>query len=103
MAEFVKLAELEQIPEQDGLVVHHGKREIGLFRVNGTVCAIDNVCPHRGGPLAEGQRDGSLITCPWHAWSFDLTDGKCAFNDSIEVERFEVRVEGGAVLVRLSA
>ncbi len=101
MAEYVEVAELDQIPETEGLVIHVRKREIGLFRVNGRVCAIDNVCPHRGGPLAEGQREGSLITCPWHAWSFDLEDGKCTFNDSIEIERFEVRVENGRVLVAL--
>ncbi len=99
MAEFVEAARLDEIPETEGLVVNLRGREIGLFRVNGEIRAIDNVCPHRGGPLAEGQRDGDLLTCPWHAWSFSLKDGKCAFNDSIQIECFPVRVEAERVLV----
>ncbi len=101
MGEYVEAARLEQIPETEGLVVDLRGQQIGLFRVDGQIHAINNLCPHRGGPLAEGQRDGSRITCPWHAWSFELTSGACTFNESIKVECFPVRIERDKVLVEI--
>ena len=49
-----------------------------LANVDGTLAAVDNVCPHRAGPLAEGWIEEGKIVCPWHAWSFDLKTGVCA-------------------------
>lgn len=97
MREFVKVATTRQVPEGDGILVEANGREIGLFRIEGRYYAIDNVCPHRMGPLVEGQLKGCIISCPWHAWTFDITTGKSTFDERVEVETFDVRVDGDNV------
>jgi len=77
-------------------------RTIALYHTARGFFATDNVCPHRGGPLAEGDLVGNEITCPWHLWGFDVESGLCAGNPEIRVVAHEVRVEGERVLVRVS-
>ena len=50
--------------------------QLRVFNVDGSYYAIDDTCTHRGGPLSEGTRERTKITCPWHSAQFDLTDGK---------------------------
>ncbi|HEY5853328.1 MAG TPA: Rieske (2Fe-2S) protein [Aldersonia sp.] len=53
-------------------------RQVAVFLLaDGTVRAADAVCPHRGGPLADGQIDGRVVVCPLHQYAFSLTDGTC--------------------------
>lgn len=73
-------------------------REIGLFNVDGTIYALDNTCPHSGAALTEGWVDSETVTCPWHAWSFRLSDGKMTLGYA-EVDVFDVRIENGEILV----
>jgi len=56
-------------------------REIAVFNVGGAFYAIDNICPHQGASLADGWLEGTTITCPWHAWCFNLTDGTMTRGD----------------------
>ena len=64
--------------------------------------ATDNICPHRGGPLAEGDLIGDEIVCPWHLWSFDVATGVCPGNEEYRIATHDVRAEGERILVRLS-
>ena len=64
--------------------------------------ATDNTCPHRGGPLAEGDLIGDEIICPWHLWRFDVRTGLCPGNAEYTIATHEVKVDGGRVLVRLA-
>jgi len=70
--------------------------------VIGSFFASDNTCPHRGGPLGEGDILGSEIVCPWHLWSFDVATGVCAGVPELCIVTHEVRVDGGRILVKLS-
>lgn len=101
MKEFVAVAKAAQVPEGDGILVEVKGREIGLFRIQEEFYAIDNLCPHHLGPLVEGQLDGCVISCPWHAWTFDVTTGKCTFDDRVEVQTFAVRVSGDDVEIEI--
>ena len=74
-------------------------REIAVFNVGGAFYAVDNFCPHQGGSLAEGWLDGTTVTCPWHAWCFNLTDGKMTLGSFARVDPYDVRVEDGQVSV----
>ena len=76
-----------------------GDRGIALFNVDGTFYALDNTCPHQGGPLAEGWIEDCAVTCPWHAWTFKLADGKMTLGDYAAVDSFEVRVAGDEVQI----
>jgi nitrite reductase/ring-hydroxylating ferredoxin subunit len=99
MAEFVKVAEAADVKPGTAVCVEAGGRQIALFNIDGTFHAIDNVCLHRGGPLAEGEIDGCVVTCPWHGWQFDVTTGMNTMDDSERIDRFDVKVEGGSVFV----
>jgi len=100
MSEFVKVARKDEVPEDTGKRVEVNGREIALFKKDGRVYAIDHVCPHAGGPLAEGALNGGMAMCPWHGWEFSITTGECAFNSAIRVETFSVREEDGDVYVK---
>ena len=90
------------MPEQ-GLVQRLlGDQPLVVFRVNGEVRVLSDVCPHLSGPLHEGElRDGCLV-CPWHGSSFRVTDGSVHSGPATApVPAFEVRIMDEAVQVRL--
>lgn len=99
MPEFVTVVKTGEIPAGEGRVVDVRGRQVALFNVEGQFHAVDNTCVHRGGPLGEGELAGNVVTCPWHAWTYDVTSGECTFNPSVSVEKLEVRVEGDDVQV----
>ncbi len=96
---FVPVAKVAEIAPGSGKAFTVGRREIALFNVDGRFYALDNTCPHQGGPLAEGWIEGATVTCPWHAWCFKMDDGKMTLGDFASVDAFEVRVEGDTVAV----
>ena len=97
----VKIAAADDVAPGEGRVVEAAGRTLALFNVDGTFYAIDNTCSHRGGPLGEGDLDGRIVTCPWHAWRWDVTTGANANNPAVRVPCFPVTVENGAVFVSL--
>lgn len=75
----MKLANIEDVPPGKSIVVLiNDGREIALFNVDGNIYALDNACPHMGGPLGEGELENGCVTCPWHGWQFDVKTGACA-------------------------
>ena len=94
------VARVGDVAPGSGKTVIVGEREIALFHAGGRFYALDNTCPHQGGPLAEGWIEGGAVTCPWHAWTFKLADGKMTLGDYASVDTFDVVVEGDDVRVR---
>ena len=102
VAEYLHVATLDEIPPGERKIVTVGRREVAIFNVGGTLYAIENLCPHQGGPLGEGWLDGTLLTCPWHGWCFDVRDGAMTLGDFSTAETFEVRLDGRNVLVAIT-
>ena len=100
--EFVEVAKTDEIPVGRVKAVDAGGRTIALYHTRDGFFATDNTCPHRGGPLAQGDLIGNEITCPWHLWGFDVATGACPGNPEIAVAVHEVRIDGDSVLVRVS-
>ncbi|HEV7731769.1 MAG TPA: Rieske 2Fe-2S domain-containing protein [Candidatus Binatia bacterium] len=100
MSTFVKACAASDIAPGTGKTVTVEGKELALFNIDGTFRAIDNECPHRGGPLGEGDVEGCLVTCPWHAWQFDVTTGE-SVTDDMKVSTYETKLDGDAVLVAL--
>jgi nitrite reductase (NADH) small subunit len=98
---FRKLASLDELSPGTLIEVVEGGDLYALCNVDGEVRAMSGRCPHHGGPLGQGALEGSLVTCPWHAWPFDSATGACAFNDALRIPTFEVRIEAGQILVNL--
>lgn len=99
----VRVASVDEVVEGRGTVVNVGGRAVALFRADGAFYAIDNTCPHRGGPLGEGDVDGHVVMCPWHAWEVDVRTGALVRNASVRVPCFAVSVQDGALYVDLTA
>lgn len=72
---------------------------VALCRVGDSFHAVDGTCPHAGGPLGEGQLDGTELTCPYHGWSFDVRTGACLMDDELEVRPLPIRVVDGQVVL----
>lgn len=103
-------------------VVNVDGREIGIFRVDGSFYAYENICPHQGGPVCQGKilprveavlgEDRILLgqrfseqelhlVCPWHGWEFNITTGRCVPDPHWSLRTFDVRLEGGGVYLVL--
>jgi nitrite reductase (NADH) small subunit len=97
--DFVKVASVADIPPGTVLQVDVRGHRIALANVEGEFFAVDDTCPHRGGPLGMGFLDGMKLECPLHAWQFDLRSGEFAGDPAVRVATYQVRIEGGDVLV----
>ena len=96
---WTKAAKLSDLQEGAGMTAEVNGQKIALFNVEGRVYAVDNTCPHRGGPLGEGYLDGTVVTCPWHAWQFDVATGECQSAPGVAQKKFAAKIEGGDILV----
>lgn len=101
--EGVRVAGAADVPVGTGRVVEAGGRTLALFNVDGAFYAIDNECSHRGGPLGDGDLDGTIVVCPWHAWRWDVTTGASVNNPVVKVGCYTVTERDGSLFVDLGA
>jgi nitrite reductase/ring-hydroxylating ferredoxin subunit len=101
MSNLIKVADITELQPGQCKVVQAGERELALANVDGKFHCVDNVCPHRGGPLGEGNLDGTVITCPWHGWRFDVCTGVSPVIPTAKVDKFDVVVEGNDIKVKV--
>jgi len=99
MAEFIKVASVSELAKGAAKTVQAAGKEIALFNVDGTIYALDNTCLHVGGPLGEGELDGTTVTCPWHGWQYNVTTGQNLMNSDLKVAAYAVEVEGNDIKV----
>ena len=99
MSEFEPVARAEEIPPGTGKQVSLGDRVIALFNVDGTFYAMDGVCLHRGGPVGEGDLEGTIVTCPWHGFQYDVTTGCNVMDPDIGLQPYKVEVTDGVVKI----
>ena len=113
---------VDEIPpgERKIIVPFRGRAGVGIFNVDGAFYALRNICPHKRGPLCMGEvagraqssappsvtggavgyeRDGEIIRCPWHAWTFDIATGQCLVDPSVRVKTYPIRVDGDELVV----
>jgi len=102
MTKLVKVATTTSLPPGKAAAVEFDGRRIAVFNVGGTFYAIDDTCPHAGGPLSEGQVDGDKVVCPWHDAAFDLKTGDALSPPAFEgVKSYKVVVEGDEVKIEV--
>jgi nitrite reductase (NADH) small subunit len=102
-ATWVAVCALDAIPRQCARVVATARGDVAVFRtLDDAVFALDDRCPHKGGPLSQGIVHGHAVTCPLHNWVIDLASGEAAAPDRGCVRRIPARVDGeGRVLLAL--
>ena len=100
---WVRIATCESIPLREGRAVDVGGRRIAIFNLGDRFLAVDNHCPHKGGPLAEGIVSGTTVVCPLHAWKVDVETGivKNTASPVPCIETFRTKVEAGVILMEL--
>ncbi len=99
---WTEIGRVADIPRQGARVVASAIGDIAVFRaLDDTIFAIEDRCPHKGGPLSQGIVHGHAVTCPLHNWVIDLQSGEAAAPDIGCVKRFAVRVEDGRILLSI--
>lgn len=83
--------------------ITHGREEILVANIRGEFRAMDNVCSHSGGSLADGYLDGSIVMCPLHGWEYDVTTGCCLHIRDECLRTFPVVVQDGQIFVEVPA
>lgn len=102
--QWVEVGSVEDIPRLGARVVNTSAGRIAVFRTaDDAVFALDDRCPHRGGPLSQGIVHGRRVTCPLHDWTIGLDNGEAVGPDEGCVPRYPVRIDGGRVFVSLAA
>ncbi len=102
MADFTTVAKVGEIPEGQGVAYQVNGRMVAVFHQAGQYHAIDDFCPHMGASLAGGELDDGVVTCPWHAWRFRVQDGTWCDNPRIQIDHFEVRLQGDEIQVKVA-
>ena len=102
--EFVSLCKVDDV--RPGEARHfrpmQGKwrlKPVAVWNEGGDFHITNYVCPHSGGPLSEGTIENGVVTCPWHAWQFNVSTGKSARGDAHAIAIYECKVEDGEVLI----
>ncbi|ADW68625.1 Rieske (2Fe-2S) protein [Granulicella tundricola] len=103
MAQWVRLFGVGEGPEE-GKVMEAEVEGVSICvaKTGGELCAVDNWCPHRRGPLGQGWMEGNAVVCPWHSWAFDVRTGIADYPEKERVDVFPLKVEGDDVLVDIS-
>lgn len=101
MSDWVRLISAADCPPGQGRECVAGDRIIAVFNMDGEFQALDGICPHQGGPLGKGCLQGTLVTCPWHGWQFDVCTGQHQTSKSLVHPTFPVKVCDGDVWVNL--
>lgn len=96
-----RLGPVDAVPVGEGRAFAVGGAQVAVFRLrSGGLRATEALCPHAGGPLADGQIDTAKVACPLHKHTFSLTDGSCLDGD-FRVRVHSVREENGEIVVDL--
>ncbi len=74
---------------------------MAIFRTQDGFIAVDGMCAHQGGPIAQGDLDGNCVTCPWHGWQYDIRDGKNLLTGKQMLACFATEVRGETLWVEV--
>lgn len=102
---WIRITGCDNIPPREGRAAIVGDREIAIFNLGDRFLAVDNRCPHQGGPLCDGIVAGNTVVCPLHAWKVSLETGAVQRPEGVAtcVPTYATRVEAGVVLIELPA
>ncbi|MBW8285101.1 MAG: nitrite reductase small subunit NirD [Rhizobium sp.] len=101
---WITIGHIDEIPPRGARCVKTPEGKIAVFRTaDNEVFAIEDHCPHKGGPLSQGIVHGKAVTCPLHNWVISLETGRALGADEGEVRTIAVRNEGGHLSIALES
>ncbi|HEY0408226.1 MAG TPA: Rieske 2Fe-2S domain-containing protein [Pyrinomonadaceae bacterium] len=99
--QLVTVGRVEDVPAGRGATVELlDGTELALYNIDGQFHAIENFCPHKGAPLADGRLCGHIVECDWHGWRFDTRTGSNLTN-GLDIESYTVVIEDGLIKIQL--
>ncbi len=101
MKELIRVANTKDIASQSFELIEVRGKKIIVYNIDGAYYATTTMCVHQGGPLEKGTLKGTTITCPWHAWQFNVCTGKAVLDNEVSIECYPVSIEGDQILVRI--
>jgi NAD(P)H-dependent nitrite reductase small subunit len=99
MPNFIRIGNIEDFPEGQGRMISAARKPVAVFKVNGKIYAVNNICPHMGGPIGGGEVEGTTVSCPYHHMCFDLETGRSADSFGHSLQTYPVKVEDGEVWI----
>lgn len=96
---WIRAAKKEEVPDGTIREFQLDGKTVAVANVGGNLFAINNVCLHRGGPLGQGELNGTCVTCPWHGWQYDVSTGKVLANPALGVEKYAIELRGDDIFV----
>ena len=96
-----RVADVNDVPAGTFKTLAVADKKIVLYNVDGKFYATTHTCVHQGGPLGDGLFAGSVVTCPWHAWQFDVTSGEAVFETGVKIACYPVHVDGDDIFVEV--
>ena len=96
-----KVAKTTDMKDGGAQIIDISGQSIALFNLKGKFYATDNHCLHRGGPLADGHIEGSIVTCPWHAWQFDVKSGECLTMKGSKLKCYPTKIENSEIHIEI--
>ncbi len=102
MSTLVEIARTDEIVPGKVKMAEVEGMKIALFNLEGSYWAIDDTCPHRGGPLSEGEVEREVVTCPWHGSEFNIRTGEVLIPPArAGVKSYKVQVEGSTIMIEV--
>ena len=100
--EYLAIGEVKDFGEGTPKLIRVLDRAVSIFNVQGELFAMDDLCPHRGGPLSEGTVKEGQVTCPWHGLTYDLRTGRCTHPDGKpNVRTYQLSIQGTEVFLAI--
>jgi nitrite reductase (NADH) small subunit len=97
---WIAIGQIADIPQRGARSIHTPGGKVAVFRTaDDRVFAIDDRCPHKGGPLSQGIVHGASVTCPLHNWVISLETGKAQGADEGCVRTIPLKVDGGQIFI----
>jgi len=93
----ILVARSDEIPEGERKLLSIDNLSIGLFHHKGNWYALRNLCLHRGGPVCTGLLDGDTLTCPWHGFQYNVTDGQLLVDENAHLDSYRVELRSGEI------
>jgi ferredoxin-nitrite reductase len=100
---FRVVATIDELARDGRRSVQIDGRELAIFVSGDQVFCLDGICPHEGGPMAQGELAAGIVTCPWHGWAFHCQTGRAADDNGSTLQTYPVKIEGKHVLVSVGA
>lgn len=103
MTESAQICSVDEVPAEGVRVVTLNGRNLAVINHGGKYYAVENRCPHMGGPLGLGQVKNGIITCPWHRFRFELESGRSVTNPAMQATVLRLTVDKGYLVLEFQA